>query len=67
MFFRFYKNWAQIHWKGKDVAEKADVISIIMFDRTANNRTLQVFKSTRRIPKNHNTLKHVLFALTISP
>jgi hypothetical protein len=23
---RFYKNWAEIHWKGRDVAEKAEVI-----------------------------------------
>ena len=31
---RFYKNWAEIHWKGRDAAKKAEVIIVI---RTLQN------------------------------
>ncbi|XP_028392703.1 uncharacterized protein LOC114517244 [Dendronephthya gigantea] len=29
---RFYKNWAEIHWKGKDIAEKAEETDKVILD-----------------------------------
>ena len=29
---RFYKNWAKIHWKGRDAAEKAEGTDKVIFD-----------------------------------